>query len=235
MYRKRPRAVSKTIAVLALIVVIGAVLVAFVTFGLPASSPHISSVIRPLFPGALIVSQDISQLNYSVSINPLNNKSADFSLSVRAQQGISATFSPSILSVSGSGVNVTLQISVANSTALGSYQITLIASNDNSTYTKVEEISVIKDLVVTVGTRFVPQNLTVLQGSRVTWLRLNGALGPEDDGSHDVDFSSGTSYVSPTLAQYATWSFIFNATGSYNYYCKFHPFMTGDIIVVPQT
>ena len=92
-------------------------------------------------------------------------------------------------------------------------------------------IKVVKYLIVTVGTSFIPQNLTVTEGSTVTWLRLNGILSPTDDGSHDVDFSSGISMVSPTLSQYEAWNFSFPQSGEYNYYCKYHPFMTGEIEV----
>jgi plastocyanin len=188
------------------------------------------------FTSPLLISSDINILNYTVSIKPSVNTAENFSLSVQTPEGISASFFPDQISVSSdSSVNSTLQISASNSTGPGSYEITLIVSGKNSTFSTMEKVDVIKYLVVTVGTQFIPQNLTVDQGSQVTWLRLNGALSQTDDGSHDVDFSSGTSYVSPTLNQYASWSFIFNATGNYAYYCKFHPFMTGNIDVEPPT
>ena len=93
-------------------------------------------------------------------------------------------------------------------------------------------MEVIKYLVVTIGTSFVPANLTVSAGANVTWVRLNGPLSQYDDGSHDIDFLSGSSVVSPTLAQYQSWSYTFPQAGEYNYFCKFHPFMKGEIVVV---
>jgi plastocyanin len=66
----------------------------------------------------------------------------------------------------------------------------------------------------------------------VTWIRLNGNLSQYDNGDHDVDFSSGISTVSPTLAQFESWNYTFGLTGNYSYYCKYHPFMTGEIRVV---
>jgi plastocyanin len=79
---------------------------------------------------------------------------------------------------------------------------------------------------------FVPQNLIVEQGDLVTWLRLNGVISQYDDGDHDLDFSSGMSLVSPTLSQYDSWSYDFSLLGNYNYYCKYHPFLAGEISAV---
>jgi len=126
---------------------------------------------------------------------------------------------------------VILEIKSLNTTLPGSYSITLSASNGEYHYAKNVLIKVIKYLIVTVGTSFLPQNLTVAKGSTVTWLRLNGILSPSDDGSHDVDFSSGISLISPTLNQYESWNFTFTERGVYSYYCKYHPFMTGEIEV----
>ena len=96
-------------------------------------------------------------------------------------------------------------------------------------------VQVLKYLVVTIGTAFIPRNLTVVQGGSVTWLRLNGNLSQFDDGSHDVDFSSGVATVSPTLAQFQSWSYQFNETGNYSDYCRYHPFMTGKIDVISSS
>ena len=126
---------------------------------------------------------------------------------------------------------VILELKSQNTTLLGSYSITVEASDGQSNYMQNVSIRVVKYLIVTVGTSFIPQNLNVSEGSTVTWLRLNGILSQSDDGSHDVDFSSGISLVSPTLNQYEAWNLSFTQTGEYNYYCKYHPFMTGVIEV----
>ena len=109
----------------------------------------------------------------------------------------------------------------------------MVATGGGATYSQNESIQVLKYLVVTIGATFVPKNLTVTQGGTVTWLRLNGVISQYDNGDHNVVFSSsGLSAVSPTLDQYATWSYQFGAVGNYSYYCKYHPQMTGEISVV---
>lgn len=88
----------------------------------------------------------------------------------------------------------------------------------------------VKYLVVTVGATFVPGNLTIPAGSTVYWMRLNGVLSQYDNGDHNVVFKN-ISASSPTLTQYQSWSYVFNAAGNYPYYCAFHPFMTGEVVV----
>ena len=187
------------------------------------------------FPGTLVASSDLSSMNYSVTFNPIGSVPSNLSLSVSAPTGLSAQISPAEISLGSTQPQGTLQIACMQNTLPGNYQITMIATGGGSSYKENYTVEVLKYLVVTIGTSFVPQNLTVVEGNSVTWLRLNGALSQYDNGAHDVDFSSGISVISPTLSQYASWSYSFNQTGNYSYYCKYHPFMTGEITVVPSS
>ena len=75
-----------------------------------------------------------------------------------------------------------------------------------------------------------PSKLSVPVGSTVYWVRLNGAIDQYDNGNHNVAFND-LSVVSPTLAQYASWSYTFGKAGNFTYYCTFHTFMTGTVTV----
>ncbi len=180
------------------------------------------------YPPPLLASPDLSSINYSITFaQPINGS---YALTTEPPQGLSAEFIPSEVSATGL-LATTLRIMCHSATASGDYTIKLEAQSRKSNYSATIEIKVLRYLVVTVGTNFLPQNLTVTGGSTVTWLRLNGVLSQTDDGSHDIDFSSGVSLVSPTLAQYNSWSYHFTQSGIYDYYCKYHPFMTGEIFV----
>jgi plastocyanin len=198
-----------------------------------SSSAKASGELLPsfAFPGTLVVSPDLSSMNYSITFNSMGQVPNSLSLTVLAPNSLAASISPTNITFGSSAPTATLKLSSASNVTSGNYQIEIMASGSGQSYSENETVQVLKYLVVTIGTSFVPQNLTVTQGSAVTWIRLNGILSQYDNGAHDVDFSSGISVVSPTLNQYASWSYIFSQAGNYSYYCKYHPFMTGEIIV----
>ena len=70
---------------------------------------------------------------------------------------------------------------------------------------------------------FLPAALTVPAGTTVTWTN-------RDDEPHTVT-SSENVFASPGLDADETFSYTFSTPGTYTYYCKLHPHMTGTIIV----
>jgi plastocyanin len=233
-------AVTSTLLITAIIVfVIVAVVVSALFFANPISKLNSTSSSQDSnkpsldfsFPGQLLASPDISQMNYSLTISPPENSDENLSLLAFAPLGLSAAFSPSSVSLTGLNASSVLALSVSQSTEPGEYYIILEEQSQGSSYNETISVLVLRYLVVTINTTFVPSSLTVVLNSVVTWLRLNGALSQVDDGAHDIDFSSGISAVSPTLNQYQTWNYTFTQPGNYDYYCKYHPFMTGDIQV----
>jgi plastocyanin len=70
---------------------------------------------------------------------------------------------------------------------------------------------------------FNPATLTVPVGTTVTWIS-------RDDEPHTVTSSEGR-FTSPGLDANETFSYEFSTPGTYTYYCKLHPHMTGTIIV----
>jgi plastocyanin len=70
---------------------------------------------------------------------------------------------------------------------------------------------------------FDPPTLTVPVGATVTWTN-------RDDEPHTVT-STGGGFTSPALDTDESFSFRFDAAGSYAYHCAIHPHMTGTIVV----
>jgi plastocyanin len=72
---------------------------------------------------------------------------------------------------------------------------------------------------------FSPIALTVKVGTTVTWIN-------HDDDAHTVDSTQGK-FKSSTLNKGDHFEFRFTEAGEYPFYCRFHPKMTGKIIVQP--
>jgi YVTN family beta-propeller protein len=73
---------------------------------------------------------------------------------------------------------------------------------------------------------FGPQTITITAGDSVTW--------SNDDGSpHAVVFSDG-SVGAKSLSPGETFRRVFDRGGTEEYYCRFHPYMTGRVVVRPS-
>ncbi len=70
---------------------------------------------------------------------------------------------------------------------------------------------------------FDPPTLTVPKGATVTWIN-------QDDELHTVTSAAG-GFTSKTLDTDESFSFRFDAPGTYVYRCAIHPQMTGTIVV----
>jgi amicyanin len=73
---------------------------------------------------------------------------------------------------------------------------------------------------------FGPQQITVKQGTTVTWTN-------QDNVPHTVVSDAGApdAFSSGSLIQGETFSFRFTKTGTYDYSCSIHPSMKGTVIV----
>jgi plastocyanin len=71
---------------------------------------------------------------------------------------------------------------------------------------------------------FDPSEITVTQGSTVTWTN-------EDSMAHTVT-SDGGNFESPSIARGQSFSHTFNSAGTFSYQCSLHPSMTGKVTVV---
>jgi 3',5'-cyclic-AMP phosphodiesterase len=70
---------------------------------------------------------------------------------------------------------------------------------------------------------FTPKSLTITAGATVTWTN-------HDDIPHNV-VSTEKKFSSPVLDTDQAFSFQFQQAGTYPYFCKIHPMMTGTIVV----
>jgi plastocyanin len=73
------------------------------------------------------------------------------------------------------------------------------------------------------GFAYDPASITINVGDEVIWTNLDSATHTVTE---DMDmFDSGD------LAQNDTFTYTFDTTGTYNYYCTYHTSMTGTVIV----
>jgi plastocyanin len=70
---------------------------------------------------------------------------------------------------------------------------------------------------------FDPQEIKIPVGAKVTWTN-------NDKETHSVVSDTGV-FESPALTQGTWFNYIFEEAGTFQYHCKFHPTMTGTVIV----
>jgi plastocyanin len=73
------------------------------------------------------------------------------------------------------------------------------------------------------GSTFSPKSTTITQGDTVTWVN-------KDNTTHQILADKGQ-FVSPILKTNQSYSFTFNASGTYTYKDELHPKLTGTIVV----
>jgi plastocyanin len=171
--------------------------------------------------------------NYTMKVTTLGNVPSPLNLAATAPPGITVTLDPSQFTAGGIPAGPVASIRVDPSTSPGAYNVNLTASGGGQTYSGTLSLQVVSFLVVTVGAQFVPSNMTVPVNSTVYWMRLNGALSNYDNGEHNVVFLNDSLPSSQPLQQWESYSYQFTAPGDYPYYCTFHPFQKGEIIVTP--
>jgi plastocyanin len=76
---------------------------------------------------------------------------------------------------------------------------------------------------VSIYSSFSPKSVTIVQGDTVTWVN-------RDNANHQVLADKGQ-FVSPILRPKQTFSFTFQAAGTYNYKDELHPKVTGTVVV----
>lgn len=70
---------------------------------------------------------------------------------------------------------------------------------------------------------FVPAKITVKEGTTVTWINMDGA--PHTVSEDNYIFESGT------INKGESYSYTFDSANMFSYYCNFHPYMTGAVVV----
>ncbi|MGH1521858.1 MAG: cupredoxin domain-containing protein [Nitrosopumilus sp.] len=75
---------------------------------------------------------------------------------------------------------------------------------------------------------YIPSQITIKKGNSVIWINEDSAFHSVTSGFYDDPsglFDSG--YLDP----FQSFSFVFEETGVYDYYCTLHPWMYGKVIV----
>src|SRR5215468_4298718 len=72
---------------------------------------------------------------------------------------------------------------------------------------------------------FSPREITVALGTRVTWVNHDDVPHTATSSARPRTFDSGA------LDTDDSFSFVFTAPGTYDYFCAVHPHMTGKVIV----
>ena len=180
----------------------------------------------------VLVSSDVVA-NYTMTVTTLGSVPSTLNLAAAAPPGITVTLDPSQFTAGETPAGPVASIQVDPGTSPGVYNVNLTASGGGQTYSGTLSLQVVSFLVVTVGAQFIPSNMTVPVNSTVYWMRLNGALSNYDNGEHNVVFLNDSLPSSQPLQQWESYSYQFTAAGDYPYYCTFHPFQKGEIIVTP--
>ena len=94
--------------------------------------------------------------------------------------------------------------------------------------TPISQASVSENTITIKNFAFIPQTMTVKAGSIVRWEN-------KDTSPHRIIFidkeGRDTTIDSSVLSSTQAWSQKFDKPGTYPYYCKIHPEMTGTVIV----
>ncbi|GAA3036986.1 plastocyanin [Streptomyces olivoverticillatus] len=85
-------------------------------------------------------------------------------------------------------------------------------------------VSAAANHVTIAGFAFAPSTLTISRGTTVTWTN-------DDSAPHTVTSSASGPLHSSTLHRGDTYSYTFNSTGTFGYYCMIHPDMHGTVVV----
>jgi plastocyanin len=76
---------------------------------------------------------------------------------------------------------------------------------------------------------FAPSELKIATGTKVTF--TNSDPASHTVTSADSDAKGKAAFDSGDLAQNASWSHVFDKAGTYKYFCAYHTYMKGTIVV----
>ena len=85
----------------------------------------------------------------------------------------------------------------------------------------------------TTNACFSPAMVSINAGDTVEWVNEPTAAHTVTGGSPAMGPSGG--FDSSLLMANANYAFTFDEAGSYDYFCMIHPWMSGTVIIVPET
>ncbi len=106
-----------------------------------------------------------------------------------------------------------------------------VPAGDEPTATQSQDNTQSGEVTVTMkNTAFSPQSIKIKKGTKVTWVNQDSVQ--HNVVAADADVSGGLPTTNALLSKDGSYSFTFNQTGTFDYHCTPHPFMTGTVEVV---
>lgn len=172
--------------------------------------------------------------NFTVVLYSGGDLTGGYSLSAAAPSGLSFSFDPVPVAMSGAGAHSGgLAISSSNDMSPGTYQVTIEATGPKGVANQTFDFHVQRNLVVLKASgNTVFLNLTVKAGDPVTWISMDGPMSDDNNPFHTLVFLNG-SLDSGQLRQYESWSHTFTQPGVYRYYDDGDFQLTGEVVVTP--
>jgi plastocyanin len=133
-------------------------------------------------------------------------------------------------------ISVALQLSHSISSSAQAFDKSLLTPPSNRTRGVDGEIGKVLNITITegatspmsqmAGSAYFPSQDQVNRTDKVTWNNTDSAVHTvTSSGPNHLWFDSGN--ISPGKS----WWYVFNESGTFQYYCKLHPYMTGTIYV----
>jgi plastocyanin len=149
---------------------------------------------------------------------------------------VSATLNPATITPPANGqatstlfVSITLGLSGTTYQFFGTYVFRITGTSGSATQSDSLEVILTNPLTsfteTIVGFSFQPSTITVPMGSTVVWTNT-------DPVTHTITSSRGL-FDSGDLPTGQSFVYTFNSTGTFNYYDKYYPSLTGTVIVTP--
>jgi plastocyanin len=115
--------------------------------------------------------------------------------------------------------------------ASGAFLVLLLSTNlIDVSGASTAEVNIPKGSSKEGGNHFEPEILKIGKGTTVKWTNEDDTLHTVTSGTPESG-SSGTQFDSSYLSGGKTYEHTFKKTGTFNYYCTLHPYMTGKIYV----
>ena len=208
------------------------------THAFTSSTPSTGTLIGVFTPDVPIISQYMP-INYTLYFSEVGAVPSPLNLTLSSPAAIKMAVYPKQIKVPGLAVyvNTTVTLQPSPSLPLGSYPVNVEAVSGNVRFNETLNVQVIGEVVVTLGTHYIPASLTVPVNTTVTWLRLNeggtngldhieGELGIMDVNIPSLNFSSHS------MLQFQTVTYKFTKPGTYPYHCDYHPIVMTAVLTV---
>jgi plastocyanin len=94
----------------------------------------------------------------------------------------------------------------------------------------VKDVSIVKNAATMGDKAFSPNPVDIKVGGGVTWTNDDSQIHTVTSGTVGSN-NSGSVFDSKILSPGATFDFVFDKAGQYDYYCTLHPQMVGSVAV----